>query len=212
MPIDLCNVIDENIFIVPDQSQDGKQLWKHRIMENEDSGKMNLTVIIPDRFLRIDLPRQNVFFLKNQKCADGVIWEYLKEKCYRLHLFEMKRTMKPQTWIKIKEQFHGAYLRCRMIANLLEWDIDKYVALYTVFYRDMFEHTSIEGTDFVFEHISTNTNVVREKLEWDSDQCDIRQLGLPSHFGTPYFRHYKVALNNLNSDGIPEGIFVLPTF
>ncbi|MDR1484924.1 MAG: hypothetical protein LBT09_08895 [Planctomycetaceae bacterium] len=85
---------------------------------------MELTIIVTDNFPRIDLLPKEIFFMKNQKCSDAVIWEHLDGKRYRLHLFELKRTMKPEAWEHVKSQFNGAYLRCRLIAGLLGLEVD----------------------------------------------------------------------------------------
>jgi len=43
---------------------------------------------------------KDVFFHFSEKseAADGVIREYVSDKCYRLHLFDLKKTMAIRSW------------------------------------------------------------------------------------------------------------------
>jgi hypothetical protein len=202
MLIDLRGLIDNNIFKSPEYL-DGTGNWQHRIEEKDKSGAMNLTITVSNNFPRIDLPPKKIFFLKNQKCADAVIWEHLNGNRYRLHLFEMKRTMKPSVWEDAKTQFHGAYLRCRLIAGLLDWEIDNCTVLYSVFHKDQFQNPPIENTDPILERVPTDSNKVREKIEWDQGNIIIN--GLSPYFGYLVFRHKKIPLKKSDPNTVPSG-------
>jgi hypothetical protein len=204
MSIDLHGLIGNDVFKFP-ENLDKSEYWKHYITEKENSGKMNLTVFVANNFPRIDLPRQGIFFLKNQKCADAVIWEPLNGKRYRLHLFEMKHTVKPSVWSKIKDQFNGAYLCCRLIAYLLDWEIDNCTVLYSVYHEERFQNPPIENTDPILERVPTDSNKVCEKTEWDSNQCNILSDVSLSHFGELNFRHTKIKLEKSDPNAIPSG-------
>ncbi|MDR2641594.1 MAG: hypothetical protein LBC74_02245 [Planctomycetaceae bacterium] len=200
--IDSHGLVGNNIFKFPEYL-DITGNWQHCIEETEKDGVMNLTIIVSNSFPRIDLPRQGIFFLKNQKCADAVIWEHLDAKRYRLHLFEMKRTIKPSKWEEVKDQFNGAYLCCRLIAGLLDWEIDNCTVLYSVFHKDLFQNPPVENTDPILERVPTDSNKVQEEIEWN--QCNIIINGLPPHFGDLIFRHKKIKLEKSDSNAIPSG-------
>ncbi|MDR2168709.1 MAG: hypothetical protein LBP59_01035 [Planctomycetaceae bacterium] len=209
MSIDLHELIKNDLFILPKNSAGGTENWEHCIKEEKKNGEMNLTVIMSKEFPRIDLPPKSIFFLKNQNCADAAIWEHIDGKRYRLHLFEMKRAMKPTEWQHVKMQFNGAYLRCRIIAGLLNLEIDNCIVLYSVFHNDKFQNPPIEYTEPVLERVPVDVNTAIEKTEWESDKCNIFINGCPAHFGKLTLQHKKIHLKELNSENIPSGEFYL---
>lgn len=194
----------KEIFVQPVAEGHG---FVHHIVETKDQGQMNLMVQMHDESFRIDLPQNgNIFFLDNPRRADSVIWEKQGTNKFRLHIFELKKTVKESEWGYIKDQFQGAFFTCLCIARLLGWEIDTQIVLHTVYLRDLLTHHSIDNIDIALQEgdLSSNARQLTSTelaKEWNDDVC---QFSYPPHLGKLEFRHTKIPLSATDG-GIPQG-------
>ncbi|MDR1923460.1 MAG: hypothetical protein LBQ66_03705 [Planctomycetaceae bacterium] len=186
---------------------------EYLIEEYEKYGKMKLRVTVPQNSCRINLSNDNIAFLlkKHKRCADGVIWEKISDTHYRLHIFELKKKIAKDfgNWVDAAKQFHGAYLRCRIIAALTGVEFDPQIHLYTVYHQLATKDDIGDGTDINAYRMPTDypDNKTVPQKAWEEDKCDLTSFGWLECWGTPAFYHHKIKLTNNNSDGVPEGIF-----
>jgi hypothetical protein len=199
-------VISDDILQPQSESNTGSNVYL--IQEMEKQGRMNLFVTVAGECLKIaNLSRHKDFtVLKNKRCADCILWEKMGNKCYRLHLFEMKMTMDTNNWAKVKAQYHGAFLRSLMITGLLGVSIDPCIHLHTVFHRDKFSSDEQNNTDPAMERIPTDEEPA--ELEWRNDRWNFLSYGRSPHWEEWGFRHHKIELR-MNDNGIPEGKYDL---
>jgi len=178
------------------------------VEETGSDGEMILYVKATAKCSRVKLQKNDYFaLLCNRKCADGIIWEDLGDQCYRLHIFELKRTIKVKTWNTVKQQFHGAFLRCRMLAGLLGVTIDSRICLYSTFHKDMFASDTSNNTDLLLERPVTDGPL--EEYEWYNDSWNYLNEGESPYWEPLTFHHHKVHLDKLNDNHIPEGTYDL---
>ena len=164
---------------------------------------MKLSVVVTGNFSKcLDLKNNFFNLLKNKKCVDGVIWKCLGGDQYQLHLFEMKKTITHSTWKEVKIQYHGTFLRCRMVADLLGVRFDSRIHLHTVFCTE-------DNTDLAMIRIPTDEQPNQEEQGWCRNRYDLPPQYLSPHWGELNFQHHKVKLENLNAEGIPEGNYDL---
>ncbi|MDR1923759.1 MAG: hypothetical protein LBQ66_05225 [Planctomycetaceae bacterium] len=204
MPLDLSFIIDDVCTPVAECSE-------YLFEEHERYGKMRLRVVVPQNSCRLNLSNDNIAFLlkKHKKCADGIIWEKINDSHYRLHIFELKKKIAKNfgNWIDVLKQFHGAYLRCRIISALTGVEFDSQIHLYTVYHQ--LGTGEDDNTDISTDRIMTDYpyNTVALQKAWEEDRCDLTSFGWLECWVTPAFYHHKIKLTNNNSDGVPEGIF-----
>ncbi|HBT75965.1 MAG TPA: hypothetical protein DEB39_03370 [Planctomycetaceae bacterium] len=178
--------------------------FEHIISEKDKSGLMTLVVGMDSISHRIDLPSKKVLIhlLKNQRRADSVIWEKRDESTYRLHIFELKRTVTEAKWQLIKDQFQGAFFVSLCIAKILGLEVDTHVGLYTVYYEDQLDAVD-NFTDNALSDVEPDLPAKTKKaiLEWTNDLCPFDFTG---YLGQIKFLHKKIHLPNIK-DGIPVG-------
>lgn len=112
------------------------------LSETRKMGKARLTVKVSGEailFSCLDEDGGSSRFLKNKKVADHLIVEY-DEGRWKIHIFEMKRSVGGESWKEMKKQFFGGLIRAYEFCGILgiDFDLDS-VFLYSAFYRDRFQ-------------------------------------------------------------------------
>ncbi|MDR3237223.1 MAG: hypothetical protein LBT84_01835 [Spirochaetia bacterium] len=113
------------------------------------------------------LDRCKFNWLIQPKCADHIIMEHIN--CgWILHIFELKNSVKKDTWFNIYEQFKGAYLRAEAIAGFLHITFNK-VKVYICYQLDKFSESSLAAI-----RASLNNEKKREILDyWEKNELHL---------------------------------------
>ncbi len=131
--------------------QERIQLMEPALVESSDKclyltekgeGKAELEVrLCNDCILIRNLENNKLEYFKNKKCADYVMFES-KDDIWKVHIFEMKRTVKEETWEKeIKKQFCGAMQNVLAFSGVLGIEIED-IVLHTVYRNDKINDTA----------------------------------------------------------------------
>lgn len=68
-----------------------------------------------------DLEKKKLRYFKNQMCSDYVLFEYIdQDDNWRIHIFELKRSVGEKEWNRIKKQFMGALQNALALAGVLD--------------------------------------------------------------------------------------------
>lgn len=94
----------------------GRQLV---VKEAEEGGEAELTLHLTRDGVLFQYPHNIDFIFSNKKRADGILFVQA-DKCWELLIVELKRTVRHKEWMKIKEQWHGAWLHALALSGLLE--------------------------------------------------------------------------------------------
>lgn len=107
------------------------------LQENREQGKADLTLNLQNPCIVFkDLEHKKLNYFKNDTCADYVLYEQ-KEDMWKVHIFEMKRTISKKHWLHMKEQFKGAMQNALAIAGFLGIEIEiENICMYSVYRND----------------------------------------------------------------------------
>ena len=110
--------------------------------EKEDSGKSILKwkLVSGQNFSIKNVNKKNtiMYFFDEKKGmytrVDHIIFENLGNNNWKIHLIEMKSSVKYSKWIEVKAKFRASYLLSQAIAAMLSLNI-KEVCMYTTYER-----------------------------------------------------------------------------
>lgn len=145
---------------------------------------------------------QILFFQKGSKKSlfkrvDHIIFEYLGNDSWKLHLIEMKSSVSNDTWIDVKGKFRASYLLAQGIAAMLEMKLVD-TCMYTTYEKAFF---SVPETMPSARRLSLGQKNVRPEEEWDGDK-----FGL--NFGTVIgFQHKPIQMRR-NAQDVLIGEYV----
>jgi hypothetical protein len=130
--------VDEKIDEIHDQL---KEIMNNNekcfLIESLESGKMELEVQISNPYLVIKkIEDHKLSIFKNQKCADHIVFEYVENNIWKVHILEMKRSVRISNWDHIILQFEGALRNALAINGFFEHTSIQDIQLYTVFLHD----------------------------------------------------------------------------
>jgi len=106
-------------------------------------------------------------YFKCKNCSDNIVFEKINDSEWKLHVIELKRTVKLKEWEKIKEQFKGAILNAKALSGVLEIKI-KEIICYTGFRRDCLGKELVDLKTFIGLEASQTPYI-----EWDSGRVHI---------------------------------------
>lgn len=87
--------------------------------EKSKAGAANLTLKLKNQSILFeDLEHKKLQYFCNQKCADYIMYENVNGQ-WKLHVFELKRTVSKGSWSDMKLQFMGAIQNALAIAGFL---------------------------------------------------------------------------------------------
>ncbi len=89
------------------------------VRESEESGEAELTLHLARNGVLFQYPHNNNFIFSNKKRADGILF-LQRENDWEVMIVELKKTVKLKEWMKIKEQWHGAWLHALALSGVLE--------------------------------------------------------------------------------------------
>jgi len=97
------------------------------VEEKVEEGKAKVVFTAETKLLSISVSHRNrLNYLRQQKVADGTICKF-SDNSIELHIVECKKTIKPASWFKAKEQFEGALLNSIALNGLLNLNISKII-------------------------------------------------------------------------------------
>jgi len=181
----------ETILKILQNFKEGNQLV---LEEKEDDGKAELAIVSNNYIFAISLSHQNkIKAFKHQKVADWIVLEFLNSKEVVLHLIELKRSIKTNSWQKIKEQFKGAYEHSALLKGLFDYEI-KDVICYSAY---VFDKLNLESTSNpILLKNSLGNDEYKSAIDWKKEKISMHNID---------FLHVKIELNLEN--GIGKGCY-----
>ncbi|MDE7184857.1 MAG: hypothetical protein K2O40_10385 [Lachnospiraceae bacterium] len=135
------------------------------------------------------LEKNKLEYFLNKKCADYVLLEHTV-KGWIAHIFEMKRTIKTDTWeAEIKKQFHGAMQNLLAFSGVLGIEIQD-IVLHTVYRNDKIN----DMANPVKQHLTTHCKD-RKRTDWNDRNITLNFLD------RTHFRHDKIKLDLETGEG-----------
>ena len=144
--------------------------------EKEDSGKSLLEIQLNKdgnlSIKNVDMKNTHMYYFKSDKVfsmnkrVDHIIFEYVSENEWKLHLIEMKSSVGRKKWNEIKGKFRASYLLAQGIAAMLELNIVS-THMYTSYEKVQLEVSDTlpsERTMRIGEHY------VKPEEEWAGDK------------------------------------------
>ena len=175
------NLLDENIV------KESNEVL--HLLETSESGKADLEIVLQNQCIYFwDLENKKMQYFVCKKCADHVVFEK-KADAWIIHIFEMKRTVKKDEWITIKEQFKGALQNSLALVGVLGINDEvKEIKLYTAFRNDKINNYSNTIQQRIQMH---ETKEKREQYvnDWNDEVISLNFLGVEK------FLHIKIPLD-----------------
>lgn len=166
------------------------------VEEKEKKGEAEVYCNFQNPSIQLKIEKIKFEILKNGKCADGIILEFLDNSKCTLHIIECKAKVSPSRWKDTKEQFEGALLRVRAIMGIIENTITiQKVKLYTAFREDKL--SAITSASPVFMKSFVGKQYEQTSIDWERGKVKI--LG-------KNFKHEKIQLNLVSNKGQTVGV------
>lgn len=170
------------------------KLFDSNLVEQSNSGA-EIEEPISDGYAKVSLVSENrlVVFkkmernglqnLKCKNCADYIVLEECEKKT-KVHIFEMKRTVKSKEWVHIKKQFVGAILNAYALSGVIDIPVEqKDIQLYTCYRRDLLQ------TPIAMRYTLSVRDSVQDISEWNDKEITLKELGESK------FKHDKIQLD-----------------
>ncbi|RKQ22479.1 MULTISPECIES: hypothetical protein [Clostridia] len=144
--------------------------------EKEDSGKSLLEIQLNKdgnlSIKNVDMKNTRMYYFKSDKVfsmnkrVDHIIFEYVSENDWKLHLIEMKSSVGRKKWNEIKGKFRASYLLAQGIAAMLELNIVS-THMYT-----SYEKVQLEVSDTLpsERRMRIGEHYVKPEEEWEGDK------------------------------------------
>lgn len=144
--------------------------------EKEDSGKSLLEIQLNKdgnlSIKNVDMKNTHMYYFKSDKVfsmnkrVDHIIFEYVSENDWKLHLIEMKSSVGRKKWNEIKGKFRASYLLAQGIAAMLELNIVS-THMYT-----SYEKVQLEVSDTLpsERRMRIGEHYVKPEEEWAGDK------------------------------------------
>lgn len=144
--------------------------------EKEDSGKSLLEIQLNKdgnlSIKNVDMKNTHMYYFKSDKVfsmnkrVDHIIFEYVSENDWKLHLIEMKSSVGRKKWNEIKGKFRASYLLAQGIAAMLELNIVS-THMYT-----SYEKVQLEVSDTLpsERRMRIGEHYVKPEEEWEGDK------------------------------------------
>lgn len=145
-----------------------------------------------------DLENKKLQYFKNKMCSDYVMFEYVKkDNDWRVHIFELKRSVGGKEWKRIKKQFMGALQNALALAGVLDICVNlEKVSVYTVFRNDKLNQSMNPARlkRRMYERETDGRD--KECMDWNDEKLILDFLG------DKEFRHKKIKLDIESGKGI----------
>lgn len=181
--------------------------WEKEIIqleEKEDTGKSLLNMKLKSELnlciKNVDKKHTELYFFQTNKQksmfkrVDHIVFEYLENDKWRVHLIEMKSSISDEKWSEIKGKFRASYLLVQGLAAMLEMPVEE-ICMYTTYEKALF---SLSDTMPSARRPMVGGKYVKPEDEWNSNE-----VGL--NFGIiPYFTHKPIQMKR-NENNILVG-------
>lgn len=117
---------------------------QYTLEERKENGEALIDLTLGnDMFIAFEkMEGHTISYLKNQCAADYVLLQ-LKEENWYVHIFEIKRTVKDESWEHAKKQFSGSLQNAIALAGFLNIQIAfEKVFFYTAYRNDTISNAS----------------------------------------------------------------------
>lgn len=182
-------LLDSNLVLVSDS-----QL---HLQETRQQGEADLTLNLQNPCIMFkDLENKKLNYFKNKKCADYILYEQC-EKLWKMHIFELKRTISKEDWKSMKEQFKGAMQNALAIAGFLGIEVEiEDIYCYSAFRNDKLNDYSNPAKLRYQMHEHSKCNTLPEGCEdWNEQEVILNFLDKEK------FVHNKISLDIQDGTG-----------
>ena len=158
------------------------------IVETKKDGEADLTLLLSAASILFGKMDDNSWaYFENKKCADYLLLEQYAGR-YRMHIFELKRSISEKTWDSMKLQFQGGLQHSLALAGVLGISLElSEVQLYSVYRNDKINDSANPArTRLQMYEGNGKTN---RQTDWNHEKI---KLEFP---GVQKFSHHKVKLD-----------------
>ncbi|MGN0170901.1 MAG: hypothetical protein ACI39H_09105 [Lachnospiraceae bacterium] len=143
-------------------------------LTEQGQGEADLTIRISKPCILFrDLENKKLQYFENQKCADYVIFENNEDR-WRIHIFELKRSIGVAEWKKTKSQFSGALQNALALAGVLGIQVElKNLILYTVYRNDKLKDAANPAVARFHMHEKDNNSQRTDCQDWNDGRITL---------------------------------------
>lgn len=158
------------------------------LKETEESGEATLKLRLDNYTIAFTKWHKHTFpFLKQQKCADHILFEKVDNDNWILHIIEFKKTVTSSQWSKAKLQFNSAVQQATCCMGILCINRISDIRFYTAFREDKLK--SANNTNSVLLKTGVGAKAAEIDIDWNLNRVKIECLADKS------FKHYKIELD-----------------
>lgn len=143
------------------------------VAEKEPEGEAKLQINLDREGVLFRYPHDIHFVFANRKRADGILFVSGDEAAWDLCIVELKKTVKPKEWKKIKEQWHGAWLHALALSGVLEAPLSGKITFMAACREDRIAENSPNPV-----LLKRGGPDLEAYEEWQKGQALLRELGL----------------------------------
>ena len=141
------------------------------VRERESPGSATLRCTTNSLAIAFNLHRKPFSPLKNQQCADGIVFDRIDAASWRMHVVELKRTIRFNNWREMKNQFEGAILNGYALAGILGIK-----HLTQVICCSAFRYNAIDSNPNLYKASSGSPVSASIPLDWRHDRLEMLSL------------------------------------
>lgn len=166
------------------------------LREKRKEGEADLVLSLKNPCILFQkLEEKKLDYFKNKKCADFILYEQ-KQEIWRIHIFELKRSIGEKAWEIMKMQFCGAMQNALAIAGFLNIPVDMdHITVYSAYRNDKINDTANPARLRLQMHQRIQPQEHSDHLDWNNQRVKLDFLGKET------FLHCKIQLNIENGHG-----------
>jgi hypothetical protein len=157
------------------------------VKEAQEDGKATIFCEVSNDVIKMNFESQKrIKYLKQQKVADTVLFEFIDTKSVKLHIIECKSTVKADDWNnKIKLQFEGGLLNALAFMGILGLSDIRAIMFYTFYRKEEISTQSIPNPLTLKALPEKKRDDVEKRLkakrEWENDYVSILSIKNAHH-------------------------------
>ena len=140
------------------------------VRESEESGEAELTLHLARNGVLFQYPHNNNFIFSNKKRADGILF-LQRENDWDVMIVELKKTVKLKEWMKIKEQWHGAWLHALALSGVLEAPFPQPPRFLVAYRKDGIDENAPDPV------LLKSPEYTRAFIEWREGHAALNEIG-----------------------------------